>query len=120
MAHFAEIGLNNTIVRVIVVHNNELLDGDGVEQESIGVEFCQNLFGGTWLQTSYNGNIRKNFAGTSFTYDSGRDAFIPPQPFPSWVLNEDTCLWASPTPYPTDGDYYTWDESTTSWVAVEE
>ena len=120
MAHFAEIGLNNTIVRVIVVHNNELLDGDGVEQESIGVEFCQNLFGGTWLQTSYNGNIRKNFAGTSFTYDSERDAFIPPQPYDSWALNEDTCLWASPTPYPTDGDYYTWDESTTSWVTVEE
>jgi hypothetical protein len=115
MAHFAEIGLNNTIVRVIVVHNNELLDGDGVEQESIGVEFCQNLFGGTWLQTSYHGNIRKNFAGTSFTYDSGRDAFIPPQPFPSWVLDEDTCLWQAPVAMPDDGERYYWNEEITNW-----
>tara|TARA_R110002167_G_scaffold150164_2_gene343761 strand:- start:116 stop:481 length:366 start_codon:yes stop_codon:yes gene_type:complete len=115
MAHFAEIGLNNTIVRVIVVHNNELLDGDGVEQESIGAEFCKNLFGGTWVQTSYNGNIRKNFAGEGFTYDSGRDAFIPPKPFPSWVLDEDTCLWSAPVTMPVDENSYTWDEDSLSW-----
>ena len=78
MAHFAEIGVDNIVLTVVVVHNNELLDSDGVEQESLGIEFCRTLFGGTWVQTSYNGNIRKNFAGKGFTYDSSKDAFIPP------------------------------------------
>lgn len=125
MAHFAEIGLNNTVLRVVVVHNNELLDENGVEQEAKGAEFCRNLFGGTWVQTSYNANIRKNYAGEGFTYDSTRDAFIPPKPFPSWVLNEDTCRWDAPVPYPADvGTFeapkrYVWDEATTSWVAQE-
>ena len=116
MAHFAEIGLNNTVLRVVVVHNNELLDTDGVEQEAKGADFCRNLFGGTWLQTSYNGTIRKNFAGAGFAYDSDRDAFIPPKPYTSWVLNEDTCLWEAPIPMPEGDEYYVWDESTTSWV----
>lgn len=80
MAHFAEIGLNNTVLRVIVVNNNELLDENGVEQEHLGAEFCRNLFGGTWLQTSYNGNFRGRFAGTGYTYDSVLDEFIAPQP----------------------------------------
>lgn len=118
MAHFAEIGLNNAVLRVVVVHNNELLDESNTEQESLGIDFCRNLFGGTWIQTSYNGTIRKNFAGAGFTYDSTRDAFIPPQPYSSWVLNETTCQWEAPTPYPTDGQEYTWDESSTSWVLV--
>lgn len=116
MAHFAEIGLNNTVLRVVVVHNNELLDENGQESEAKGQEFCRTLFGGTWLQTSYNGNMRKNYAGIGFTYDSQRDAFIPPQPYPSWVLNEDTCLWQSPVPYPQDGNLYVWDEQTVSWI----
>jgi len=97
MAHFAEIGLNNTVLRVIVVHNNELMNENGYESEAKGAEFCRNLFGGTWVQTSYNSKIRKNFAGIGFTYDSTRDAFIPPQPSPDWVLNESTCQWESPT-----------------------
>lgn len=124
MAHFAEIGLDNRVLRVIVVHNNELLDENGVEQEAKGAEFCRNLFGGTWVQTSYNANIRKNYAGEGFTYDTQRDAFIPPKPFPSWVLNEDTCQWTSPVPYPTDTGTpenpkrYTWNEESTSWVLV--
>ena len=119
MAHFAEIGLNNQVVKVIVVHNNELLDENGVEQESLGAEFCQNLFGGAWVQASYNGNIRKNFAGVGFTYNSDRDAFIPPQPFPSWVLNEDTCVWEAPVAKPTENNkFYEWDEDTTSWVEL--
>jgi len=124
MAHFAEIGLNNTVLRVIVVHNNELLDENGVEQEAKGAEFCRNLFGGAWVQTSYNANIRKNYAGEGFTYDSTRDAFIPPKPYPSWVLNEDTCRWDAPVPYPTDvgtpeaPKRYVWDEATTLWVLV--
>lgn len=117
MAHFAEIGLNNTVLRVIVVNNAELLDDQGVEQEAKGAEFCRSLFGGTWLQTSYNANMRKNYAGVGFTYDSARDAFIPPKPYASWVLNEDTCRWDPPTPMPTDGAMYAWDEATQNWIA---
>lgn len=120
MAHFAELGMDNIVQRVIVVHNNELLDGDGVEQESLGVAFCQGLFGGTWIQTSYNGNMRKNFAGKDYTYDSTRDAFIAPKPYASWVLNEETCRWEAPTPMPDDGQLYQWNEDTTSWDVVTE
>lgn len=116
MAHFAEIGLNNKVIRVIVVNNNELVDNNGVEQEYKGTRFCRNLFGGAWVQTSYNGNIRKNFAAVGYTYDSERDAFIPPKPFDSWVLNEDTCRWEAPVPMPEGDVYYVWDEDTTSWV----
>jgi len=119
MAHFAEIGLNNTVMRVIVVHNNELLDENGRESEAKGAEFCRNLFGGTWLQTSYNGNMRKNYAGIGFTYDAQRDAFIAPKPYPSWVLVEDTCQWTAPVAMPTDGKMYSWDEPTTSWALPE-
>ena len=124
MAHFAEIGLNNTVLQVIVVHNNELLDENGVEQEYKGASFCRNLFGGTWIQTSYNAKIRKNYAGVGFTYDSQRDAFIPPKPFASWVLNEETCQWNAPVPVPADAGTgeppkrYNWDEPTISWKEV--
>lgn len=119
MAHFAEIGLNNVVQRVIVVNNNELLDENNVESEQKGADFCRNLFGGTWIQTSYNGTFRKNFAGAGFTYDSQRDAFISPKPFDSWVLNEDTCQWEAPTPMPEEGGPYGWDESSQTWVAAE-
>lgn len=124
MAHFAEIGLNNAVLRVIVVHNNELLDEQGVEQEAKGAAFCRNLFGGTWVQTSYNGNFRKNYAGEGYTYDSTRDAFIPPKPFASWLLNEDTCQWYPPVPYPTDvgtpeaPKRYVWNEDAQQWDLV--
>jgi hypothetical protein len=116
MAHFARLE-DSTVTQVIVVHNNELL-ADGVESEDKGVEFCQSLFGGEWIQTSYNGNIRKNFASIGFTYDEVRDAFIAPKPFESWMLNEDTCQWESPVEYPTDGSPYVWDESTLSWIEI--
>ena len=119
MAHFAELGLDNVVKRVIVVHNNELLDGDGNEQESLGRAFCVNLYGGTWVQTSYNGNFRKNFANQGFTYDSTRDAFIAPKPFASWALNEATCRWEAPIPYPTDGQAYYWNESSGTWTLSE-
>jgi len=115
MAHFAEIGIDNIVLRVIVVANPELLDDDGVEQEQKGIDFCNSLFGGTWLQTSYNGSMRKNFAARNYTYDSGRDAFIPPKPFESWALNEDTCLWEAPVAMPQDDNSYTWDEDSLSW-----
>lgn len=116
MAHFAQIDENNTVLRVIVINNSELLDGNGVEQETIGKDFCQTLFNGTWVQTSFNGNMRKNFAGGGYTYDSVRDAFIPPQPYASWGLDTTTCLWEAPIEYPRDGLVYTWSEDTTSWV----
>ena len=96
MAHFAELNESNEVLRVVVVANQEILDAEGNEQESIGINFCQSLFGGTWVQTSYNGAIRKNFAGTGYTYDTGLNAFIPPQPDSNWVLNEDTCQWELP------------------------
>lgn len=118
MAHFAQLDENNIVMNVIVVSNNELLDENGVEQESKGIAFCQSLLGGNWVQTSYNGNIRKNYAGIGYTYDATRDAFIPPQPFPSWTLVEETALWKPPVDYPTDGKMYTWNEETTSWVEI--
>lgn len=94
MAHFAELDANGIVTQVIVVNNNELLDND-VESESKGIAFCQSLFGGTWVQTSYNGNIRKNYAGIGYIYDEARDAFIPPNPncHPEVTLDENTCQW---------------------------
>lgn len=118
MAHFAEIGLNNTVLRVIVVSNDDCKDQFGNESEVIGAKFCNDLFGGVWLQTSYNGNIRKNYAGIGFTYDSTLDAFISPKPFESWILDESTCRWKAPVEMPTEGPWQ-WDESTTSWVERE-
>ena len=120
MAHFAEIGLNNTVVRVIVVNNNVLTDADGNESEQLGVNFCRDLFGGTWLQTSYNDTTRKNFAATGYTYDDAKDAFIPPQPYSSWVLNNTTCNWEAPVTQPDDGNMYIWNESTLSWDGVDD
>jgi hypothetical protein len=121
MAHFAKIGLNNIVTEVLVVANRETMDSNGVEHESIGVEFLKNLTGHeTWIQTSYNGNIRKNYAGIGYTYDSQRDAFIPPQPYPSWTLVEETCNWTAPVLYPADGNMYQWDEATTNWIQVNE
>lgn len=117
MAHFAELDVNNTVLRVIVVNNNELLD-NGVESEAKGIAFCQSLFGGNWLQTSYNGNKRKNYAGVGFAYDAVRDAFIPPKPYSSWTLDENTCQWKAPVPYPTDGKQYVWDEEAQTWKQV--
>jgi hypothetical protein len=98
MAHFAQLDESNIVTQVIVVHNNELLEEDGTENPIKGARFCQSLLGGNWIQTSYNGNIRKNFAGIGYTYDQTRDAFIPPKPEEgNWVLNEDTCIWEEVT-----------------------
>ena len=118
MAHFAELDENNVVLRVIVVNNNETIDVDGVEKEAIGVAFCEKLLGGTWKQTSYNGNIRKNYAGIGYTYDAQKDAFIPPKPYNSWVLDENTCRWEAPVPYPQDGKRYLWDEATLTWIEI--
>jgi len=131
MAHFAQLDANNVVTQVLVVDNSEILDDNDVEQESLGVTFLQNLLGSdtTWKQTSYNGNMRKNYAGIGYTYDSSRDAFIPPQPFTSWTLNDTSCLWEAPITMPTltqaeidSFSYYIWDEdayqadNTTGWV----
>jgi len=118
MAHFAELDNNNTVLRVIVVDNRDTSDANGQEDESIGIAFCRKLFGGIWRQTSYNANFRKNYAGIGYTFDQGRDAFISPKPFPSWQLDENTCQWTAPTPMPTDGQMYSWDEDTVSWVVT--
>jgi hypothetical protein len=120
MAHFAQLNEDNIVTQVIVVANEDTADQDGVENEAIGAAFCNNLLGGRWVQTSYNANIRKNYAGIGYKYDATLDAFIPPQPFASWTLNEETAQWEAPTPYPDDDKRYTWDEETTSWVEVTE
>lgn len=115
MAHFAELDSNNVVLRVVVVANADTASADGTEKEYIGAAFCEKLFGGNWKQTSFNGSIRKNYAGIGYTYDAQRDAFIAPQPYPSWVLN-DACRWEAPIPMPTDGKVYGWDENSQSWV----
>lgn len=117
MAHFAELDADNKVVRVVVVNNKELID-DGVESESKGIAFLLSIFGHKrWVQTSYSGSIRKNFAGVGMTYDSDRDAFIPPRPFASWTLDEATCRWVAPSPMPSGG-LWRWDESAVAWVAA--
>ena len=124
MAHFAQLDENNVVTQVIVVSNADTADANGVEKESIGVAFCERLFGGTWKQTSYNGNSRKNYAGIGYTYNAGIDAFVPPKPYASWILNNETAQWAAPVDMPEDagtGDppkQYRWDEDTTNWVEI--
>jgi len=119
LAHFAEIDSNNIVLRVVVISDSNTADSEGTETESIGVTHCQNLLGGTWVQTSYNARIRKRFAGIGYTYDSTRNAFILPKPFNSWTLNETTCDWEAPVDLPADASAsktYSWNEDTTSWV----
>ena len=121
MAHFAQLDSTNNIIRVEVVNNNVITDADGNEQEQVGIDFLTNLYGGVgwYKQTSYNGNFRKNYADVGGVYDSVRDAFIPPKPYPSWTLVEDTCQWTAPVAYPDDGNDYEWDEDTTNWTEHE-
>jgi hypothetical protein len=108
MSHWAEIDENKIVLRVLVGNNSEPDEG----------EAFMNSLGGTWVKTSYNGNIRKNYAGVGMSYDEGRDAFIAPKPFDSWILDEETCRWEAPVAYPTDGMMYVWDEETTDWKAT--
>jgi hypothetical protein len=126
MAHFTQLDANNVVTQVIVVANSDTADANGVEKEYIGAAFCEKLFGGTWKQTSYNGSIRKNYAGVGYTYNADIDAFVPPKPYASWLLNETTAQWEAPVAMPEDAGTgeppkrYTWDEATTSWVEIEE
>ena len=117
MAHFAELNGSNVVLRVIVVGNAETADASGVEKEYIGAAFCERLLGGTWKQTSYNGNLRKNYAGIGYTYNSSIDAFVSPKPFPSWLLVSETAQWKAPVDMPvTEGVKYSWNEAGLSWV----
>lgn len=121
MAHFARLDQNNVVVDVNAVHNNELLD-NGTESEAKGIAFLTNWSGGytNWRQTSYNATFRKNYAGVGYTYDAARDAFVPPQPYVSWVLDEQSCQWTAPTPMPADSKHYAWDEPTVAWVEINQ
>jgi hypothetical protein len=125
MAHFCKLDENNVVTQVIVVGNKDTSDASGVEKEHIGAAFCERLFGGTWKQTSYNGTIRKNYAGIGYTYNADLDAFVPPKPFASWLLNEETAQWESPVAMPEDAGtgeppkMYSWDEDTVNWVEAE-
>ena len=118
MAYFAQLDDNNVVIGIARIANDELLDQNGNEVEQKGIDFCKFLFGKNtkWVQTSYNASFRKNYAWTGGTYSPELDAFIRPKPYLSWVLNETTCRWEAPTPYPTDGLFYDWDETTKSWV----
>jgi hypothetical protein len=118
MAHFAELDATNTVLRVIVVNNSDCLNAKGQEDEAVGVAFCQNLLGGRWVQTSYNGSSRGRFAGIGYTYDAVRDVFLTPQPYPSWTLDEATTEWTAPVPRPTEG-LWVWDEETLTWVEAQ-
>jgi hypothetical protein len=122
MAHFAKINESNIVTEVIVINNDVIKDSDGNEQESLGVTFCTQIYGaGTYKQTSYNSNVRKNMATVGSTYDSTRDAFIRPKTYSSWILDESTCRWKPPVDHPSDSEaiggnvLYQWDESSTSW-----
>jgi hypothetical protein len=120
MAHFAYV-VDGVVERVHVLANPVLIDEDYVEQEAFGQEFLSNLHGlppENFVQCSYNANFRGNYPAVGFTYDSDLDGFIPPKPFPSWVLDEDTCLWVAPVPMPEDGGVYSWDEDAGDWVEV--
>ena len=106
MSHFAEIDKDNVVQRVIVAEQ------DFINSGAVGDSF-------NWVQTSYNNNFRKNYAGVGYTYDKTRDAFIAPKPYPSWMLDDDTCKWNAPTAHPDDDKQYSWDEDTTSWKEIE-
>lgn len=117
MAHFAQLDENNIVTQVIVVDNKDTMDINEVETESIGIAFCQKLFGADtrWKQTSYNNKFRVRYAGIGYTYDEARDAFIPPKGPPSWTLDPETLVWVPPVPRPEDGKMYIWNEDSLRW-----
>jgi len=135
MAYFAKLGTGNIVEKVISINNTVITDSNGVEQEQLGIDFINKLYNTNdiWKQTSYNTNggvhvkggtpFRKNYAGIGFQYDLQRDAFLPPKPYNSWVLNEDTCFWEAPVVLPTtelsDNQYYSWNESILNWEIKE-
>jgi len=128
MAHFAQLNSKNVVISVIVVDNKNLLDENNQEQESIGIQYCQNLFGSytNWKQTSYNSNIRKNYAGIGMFYHEQCDAFLRQSPYDSWILNEETLEWEAPIPKPelTEEEIqqrkeYIWNDGDQTWTLIE-
>ena len=116
MRYFSKLGINGKVIEINVVHSNELKDSNGVEHESLGIEFLTNLTGyPNWKQHWRDGSKRKNPSGIGYTYDEDRDAFIPPKTYASWILNESTCRWEPPVVRPDDGKFYNWDEPTVNW-----
>lgn len=115
MAHFAELSETNEVLRVIVVNDADCQDENGLESETVGIKFCQNLLGGRWIQTSYNAKIRKHYAYVGGQYVPECDAFVSPQPFPSWTLNMETAEWEAPVPQPDLDGQWVWDEATQTW-----
>jgi hypothetical protein len=121
MAHFAKLDHNNRVIHVSVVRNEDILNASEVEDESVGIQFLTKIHNyDKWKQTSYNATFRKNYAGLGFIYDEERDAFIPPKPYESWSLNEETCRWEPPVPHPEDKKLYLWDEETQNWISDEQ
>lgn len=122
MAHFAQIDNTGIVIQVIVVNNDVLNNADFPDSEAIGIEFCRSLFGldTNWKQTSYSGSFRKKFAGKGFVYDVLLDAFLSPQPYPSWTLVKETAEWEPPVSIPKDGKPYRWDEQSLSWILIEQ
>lgn len=129
MASFAKIGLNGRVIEVVSVVNDVIKDSSGIEREELGIEFLNQLYGWPiWKQTSYNTHqgvhlnnktpFRKNFASIGYTYDEDKDAFIPPKPYNSWILNEESCIWESPIPMPNDGKMYNWNEQIQNWELI--
>ena len=120
MAHFAQLDENNIVLQVIVVSDESTSTEDGLENENVGIAFCRKLLGENtnWKQTSYNARFRKNYAGIGYTYNEILDGFIAPKPYPSWLLDEETCRWYSPVPFPTDENRYFWNEETLTWDLV--
>ena len=120
MAHFAKLDSNNIVENVIVISNEMLEDSEGNEVEQLGIDFCKNLYGENtnWVQTSYNSNIRKQYAGVGYNYDETNDVFIISKPYDSWTLNSDFD-WSPPTPYPSGNKSYNWNEETLSWNLIE-
>ncbi len=117
MAHFAQIDEHGTVLTVIVVNNEDILDENGQESEAIGKQFCTNLLGGEWVQTSYNNNFRKQYASIGYSYNAAGDVFVTPKPYPSWTL-DGNFDWQAPVPMPGDHDNYVWDEDAQQWVEI--
>lgn len=122
MAHFAKINDENIVIEVNVVNNSDINELPFPESEPVGIAFLTEWSGGysNWRQTSYNKNFRKNYAGAGYTYDATLDAFIPPKPYPSWLLDTNICQWEPPIPYPDPNKRYIWDEATQLWILVNE
>jgi len=118
MAHFAELNSANVVLRVLAVDNKHTTNSEGVEDETVGIAHLQNCLSGTWKQTSYNGNMRGNYAGKGYTYFADQDLFMSPKPYDSWSMSTADATWIAPSAMPTDGGMYNWDEDNQTWIDI--